>query len=133
MGRYYTGDIEGKFWFSVQSSDDADFFGVDGEARTLDYYYGEDTLPKVEEGIKDCKSSLGGYRKLLDNFFKTDGKDGYNDKMLVEYLNKNANHVGTHSENGVKFFLEWYARLQLGKEIRDCIKEHGQCNFEAEI
>ena len=133
MGRYYTGDIEGKFWFGVQSSDDADFFGVDGEARTLDYYYGEDTLPKVEEGIKDCKSSLGGYRKLLDNFFKTDGKDGYNDKMLVEYLNKNANHVGTHSENGVKFFLEWYARLQLGKEIRDCIKEHGQCNFEAEI
>ena len=133
MGRYYTGDIEGKFWFSVQSSDDADFFGVDGEARTLDYYYGEDTLPKVEEGIKDCKSSLGGYRKLLDNFFKTDGKDGYNDKMLVEYLNKNANHVGTHSENGVKFFLEWYARLELGKEIRDCIKEHGQCNFEAEI
>ena len=133
MGRYYTGDIEGKFWFGVQSSDDADFFGVDGEARTLDYYYGEDTLPKVEEGIKDCKSSLGGYRKLLDNFFKTDGKDGYNDEMLVEYLNKNANHVATHSENGVKFFLEWYARLQLGKEIRDCIKEHGQCNFEAEI
>ena len=133
MGRYYTGDIEGKFWFGVQSSDDADFFGVDGEARTLDYYYGEDTLPKVEEGIKDCKSSLGGYRKLLDNFFKTDGKDGYNDEMLVEYLNKNANHVGTHSENGVKFFLEWYARLELGKEIRDCIKEHGQCNFEAEI
>ena len=133
MGRYYTGDIEGKFWFGVQSSDDADFFGVDGEARTLDYYYGEDTLPKVEEGIKDCKSSLGGYRKLLDNFFKTDGKDGYNDEMLVEYLNKNANHVATHSENGVKFFLEWYARLQLGKEIRDCIKEHGQCNFEAEL
>ena len=133
MGRYYTGDIEGKFWFGVQSSDDANFFGVDGEARFLDYYYGEDTLPKVEKGIKDCKSSLGGYRKLLDNFFKTDGKDGYNDEMLVEYLNKNANHVGTHSENGVKFFLEWYARLELGKEIRDCIKEHGQCNFEAEI
>jgi len=28
MGRYYNGDIEGKFWFAVQSSDDADFFGV---------------------------------------------------------------------------------------------------------
>ena len=28
MGRYYTGDIEGKFWFAVQSSDDADFFGL---------------------------------------------------------------------------------------------------------
>ena len=27
MGRYYSGDIEGKFWFAVQDSDDAEFFG----------------------------------------------------------------------------------------------------------
>ena len=31
MGRYYSGDIEGKFAFAVQSSNDADFFGVTGE------------------------------------------------------------------------------------------------------
>ena len=31
MGRYYNGDIEGKFWFGVQSSDDGDFFGSKGE------------------------------------------------------------------------------------------------------
>ena len=35
MGRYYNGDIEGKFWFAVQSSDDADFFGQQGQARFL--------------------------------------------------------------------------------------------------
>ena len=29
MGRYYYGDIEGKFWFGVQSSADASFFGVE--------------------------------------------------------------------------------------------------------
>ena len=29
MGRYYHGDIEGKFWFGVQSSTDAEFFGVE--------------------------------------------------------------------------------------------------------
>jgi len=28
MGRYYYGDIHGKFWVGVQSSDDASFFGV---------------------------------------------------------------------------------------------------------
>ncbi len=28
MGRYYSGDIEGKFWFAVQSSYAADRFGV---------------------------------------------------------------------------------------------------------
>jgi len=31
------------------------------------------------------------------------------------------------------FNLEWYARLELGKEIRDCLKENSYCNFEAEI
>ncbi len=35
MGRYYNGDIEGKFMFAVQSSDDADFFGVQGQEAYL--------------------------------------------------------------------------------------------------
>jgi hypothetical protein len=30
MGRYYSGDISGKFWFGIQSSHDADYFGVKG-------------------------------------------------------------------------------------------------------
>ena len=131
MGRYYHGDIEGKFWFGVQSSGDADFFGCEGEASHLNYYYHEGHLDRVKEGIKDCKSSLGEYKKHLDNFFKTDGIS-YNDQMLIEYLNKNAKN-GTHTENGVKFFLEWYARLELGKEILECIEENGECSFEAEL
>ena len=131
MGRYYNGDIEGKFWFAVQSSNDADYFGVEGEATHVNYYYHEDHLDKVKEGIKDCKSSLGEYKKHLDNFFKTDGKEGYNDNMLINYLDKNAK--GTHSEIGVKFFLEWYARLDLGNQIYKCIKDNGECSFEAEL
>ena len=35
MGRYYEGDIEGKFWFGVQSSDDADFFGCEGRPPSV--------------------------------------------------------------------------------------------------
>ena len=42
MGRYYTGDIEGKFWFGVQDSTDADYFGVQGEPRFYLYYFSED-------------------------------------------------------------------------------------------
>jgi hypothetical protein len=40
MGRYYHGDIEGKFWFAVQSSNDADFlWKCEGEAAChLNYY-----------------------------------------------------------------------------------------------
>ena len=55
MGRYYTGDIEGKFWFGVQDSTDADYFGVQGEPRFYHYYFDTDDLPKIKEGIKKCK------------------------------------------------------------------------------
>jgi|TARA_A100001011_G_scaffold396699_1_gene495266 hypothetical protein len=133
MGRYYNGDIEGKFWFAVQSSDDADFFGSKGTACHLHYYFDEDHLDKVKEGIKNCKNTLSEYKEHLDNFFKTDGDKGYNEKMLVEYLNKNVIGNRNHTENGVKFFLEWYARLYLGKKILKCIKDTGQCSFEAEL
>ena len=29
MGRHYDGDIEGKFWFGVQDSSDAEYFGAE--------------------------------------------------------------------------------------------------------
>lgn len=31
MGRYYNGDIEGKFWFAMMESDIASVFGDEGE------------------------------------------------------------------------------------------------------
>jgi hypothetical protein len=129
MGRYYTGDIEGKFMFGVQSSDDANFFGVEGESRSLDYYYSEEDLPKVEEGVKECEGVLGEYLEHIEQFFKEN--DNFNDERLAKYLTKS---LGTNvTEENVRFNLEWYARLELGREIRDCIKEHGQCIFEAEL
>ena len=33
MGRYYSGDIEGKFWFGVQSSTDGEFFGAEEQEK----------------------------------------------------------------------------------------------------
>ena len=52
MGRYYQGDIEGKFWFGVQSSDDANNFGgseievqdEDGEVMELEYFFNKEDL-----------------------------------------------------------------------------------------
>jgi len=129
MGRYYHGDIEGKFMFGVQSSSDADFFGVEGQASYLNYYYSKEDLPKVEEGIKECEGVLGEYLKHIDQFFKE--KDSYNNEQLSKYLTEKLGKDVT--ENNVAFNLEWYARLELGREIRDCIKENDQCYFEAEL
>ena len=55
MGRYYEGDIEGKFWFGIQSSDDADFFGSIGfQPDYLEYYFDEKHLSKIQQGLDEC-------------------------------------------------------------------------------
>ena len=41
MGRYYTGDIEGKFCFAVQSSYAADRFGFEGTPSYINYHFNE--------------------------------------------------------------------------------------------
>ena len=46
MGRYYNGDIEGKFLFAVQSSNDADFFGQRGKPINF--------LMKITDTITRC-------------------------------------------------------------------------------
>ena len=120
MGRYYSGDIEGKFWFAVQSSDDANFFGVEGcEPNYIEYYFDEDDLPKIKAGIKKCKEALGKNKKKLDKFFKAN--EGYNDEMLTKAGFTN-----------VRELLAWYARLILGEKILDCVECNKDCSFTAE-
>ena len=129
MGRYYHGDIEGKFWFAVQSSNDADFFGVEGEATHLSYGFNAEDLPKVEEGIKECEGVLGEYLEHIDKFFKEN--DSFSSERLSKYLTELLGKNVT--EENTRFNLEWYARLELGREIRDCVKENDYCGFEAEL
>jgi hypothetical protein len=130
MGRYYHGDIEGKFWFAVQSSQDADFFGSEGTASHLHYYFDEDHKKDVHKGILECDRKLHKYKRLLDEFFES--REGYNNKMLQDFLDEKM-HPHKHTEDGVKYYLEWYARRHLGKKIYLCILEHGECSFEAEL
>jgi hypothetical protein len=118
MGRYYSGDIDGKFWFALQSSNCADRFGVSGEQpNVLNYYFSEDDLEAVEEEIARIEESLGEQIKVIEDFFRKN--NGYNDQMLTE--------AGITTKE-----LSEYADLCLGIKIRDCIKENGQCDFEAE-
>ena len=118
MGRYYSGDIEGKFWFALQSSDCADRFGVQGyQPEVLNYCFEESDLEGVEEEIARIEESLGDKIKVIENFFETN--NGYNDTMLVE--------AGITKQE-----LSEYADLGMGKQIRDCIKDNGSCEFEAE-
>ena len=60
MGRYYSGDIEGKFLFSIQSSDAADRFGVIGQPpSTLIYSFGTEDLENVENELRKIIKKFG--------------------------------------------------------------------------
>ena len=124
MGRYYSGDIEGKFWFAVQNSDAADRFGVTGvEPSELYYYFDEGNLDDVEAELKVIKKQLGTYRTKMNKFFKSN--QWYTDEDLVKHLDI--------PEDKVKKLLKDYADYELGMQIRECILVNGCCEFTAEL
>lgn len=123
MGRYYDGDIEGKFMLGVQASDDADNFGVCGqEPNELYYYFDEEHMSSIKQGINECLEELGDWNDKLDKFFKDKG--GYNDKMLED-------EIGLKQKD-LQRVLMWYARLHLGQKILQCVETRGYCEFTAE-
>lgn len=124
MGRYYYGDIEGKFWFAVQPSDAADRFGVTGTCPSyIEYYFGEDDLPGVQEELANIENILGDKLAKLDEFFKE--RNYYNDQELQDFLGI--------SEKDTEIALGHYADYLLGKKIEACIIEKGSCTFEGEL
>lgn len=125
MGRYYNGDIEGKFWFGIQSSADGEFFGATPDYSIIDYIV--EDIKKVNKGLKKCKEKLGDKLEKLDNFFKEleEKKSGYNHSMVAKAVDIDKLEV--------EFYLTWYARYKLGKQIKDCIDEQGSCFYSAEM
>jgi len=124
MGRYYKGDISGKFMLGVQSSDDASFFGVDPiEPNYIEYYFPKESLPEIKKGIKKCRVLLTNYEKKIDKFFKANSL--YDDERLAKYLKIDKKEL--------LIILKWYARLKLGEKILKCVEENEKCEFECEL
>ena len=124
MGRYYSGDIEGKFWFGVQPSDDGEFFGaIPSEPSTIDYLV--EDIEEVKRGLNKCLSALGDNKKYLDEFFNN--HDSYNEDMIEAWFKEKYNAEFN------KEMLGWYARLELGEQIYECMQKKGYCDFQAEI
>lgn len=125
MGRYYNGDIEGKFWFGIQSSSAANRFGSEGyEPGYLDYFFSkEDDLKFVQSELKNIEETIGLENiKKIDDFFEK--VNGYNDKIMEEH--------GLI----VSFWTTYrsdYADYILGKKIEKCLIEKGECSFTAEL
>jgi hypothetical protein len=115
MGRYYSGDIEGKFMFAVQSSTAADRFGSTHEEPSyVKYFFSEEHIKTIEKELLLLKEN---YEKVV-LFFES--REGYTDEDL--------------EKNGiVEEELSDYADYVLGEKILNCIKENGSCSFDAEL
>lgn len=121
MGRYYSGDIEGKFWFGVQSSDAADRFGKTGNPPCyLEYYFEIEDLPTVRQEISEIETKLADKKATLDAFFNQEGKISYQDEELRE--------INISDQD-----LSEYADLLLGYKIAESLEENGACEFTAEL
>ena len=120
MGRNYDGDIEGRFWFGIQSSNAANRFGYIGHPpEYLEYYFDEDNLEECEKEIKLIERKLGDKLELLDDFYDINVVDKPEHKAMVELISDDV--------------LADYADLVLGRKIRDCVKRKGDCYFTAEF
>ena len=127
MGRYYTGDIEGKFWFGVQGSTDAEYFGGQiFEPQEINYWFDEKDIKTVKKGLKTCKKRLGKNLKRLERYFEINYM--YNDAKIMEFWKDNYKE-----DIHVQDQLEWYARYLLGSQIFSCVENKGSCSFSAEI
>ena len=114
MGRYYEGDIDGKFMFAVQSSNSADRFGSEGFNNYLEYYFEERHLEAISEQLFILKPAW----EKVEEFLKDKGY--WNDKEQKE--------AGISEEE-----MSEYADYCLGIKIFNCVKDNGECNFTAEI
>ncbi|MFT6259365.1 MAG: hypothetical protein ACJA0S_001356 [Rickettsiales bacterium] len=119
MGRYYTGDIDGKFWFGIQSSNaPARFGGREIEPSFIIYQFDQDDLETIEDEIKLIKETLGEKLEIMIKFF--DENNGYSDDQIKG--------LGICDDD-----LSQFADYELGMQIFDYLQENDSCQFEAEL
>ena len=120
MGRYYNGDVEGKFMFAVQDSNAHERFGaVEEESAYINYVVYRDSYAEICAELDSIKHK--GHIEIVENMF--DNERGYNDKIKKQY--------GVSEED-----LSEYADYEIGvqlKEFFDKNKDCDECRFEAEL
>jgi hypothetical protein len=119
MGRYYSGDISGKFWPGIQSSNAPERFGCDPQEPPVVYYCTSD-LESCQQELAAIEAKLGRKMKTLQNYFEKQGGSFYNSRAIEL--------MGISPED-----LSDYADYELGKKIEATLIQRGICCFEAEV
>lgn len=119
MGRYYSGDVNGKFMFAVQSSDAHTRFGAEEvEPSYIDYEIHRDSYDDI---VKELDLIDKGSIERVSKMFEEN--NSYNDETQKQY-------------NVTQEDLSEYADYNLGKQVKDYFDdnpEENYCYLEAEI
>ena len=117
MGRFYTGDIEGKFWFGTQSSDDATHFGVNPEIQ-YDYYgCGCCATDNIVDNNDDANAELyctSCYTSLDEHLEQT--QDDREENETKTY----------HESNEIYYYFQERNMYTIEKEIKKLEKKVGK-------
>jgi len=130
MGRYYNGDIDGKFMFAVQPSNAGErFFARETEPEYIEYEISRDNYSEIVEELDKIKASgsVDRVQDMVDKEWNT-----------VDFLlTKRRQRISAQKENGVSDEdIREYADYQLGMKIKvwfDENPEENYLNFMAEI
>jgi len=120
MGRYYNGDVNGKFMFAIQSSDAHERFGaVEEKSNYINYVVYRDSYAEICAELDAIKHK--GHIDKVDKMFSEEG--GYNDEIKKKF--------GV-SEKDLSEYADYEIGMQL-KEFFDDNPDIDECRFDAEI
>ena len=122
MGRYYSGDVEGKWAFGVQCSTTPDKFGaVEHEPYMIEYTFYRHNLDFAKNKMKELEAGLGGNLQKIIDFFSVN--NGYHDAKLIE--------AGIDPQDLGAYF-DWC----FGKQVLDFFEanpDEDECNIDSEL
>lgn len=136
MGRFYHGDIQGKFLFGIQSSTDASNLGAEGkeiihrgEPIGMRYHIKKKDLGKIKEALEVCCKELGEDREKIDQFFN---ENPYytQDQLAYAICPGFGDPVRRHISTMNKMSL--YGRILLGEKIVGHLENNPSCKFIAD-
>lgn len=120
MGRYYSGDINGKFMFAVQSTYAGERFGAtEQESYLIEYSVNREQYDKIEKELEDILKT-GSVDKVNKMF---DEHNSYNDERMKEYNVSIAD-------------LKQYADYRLGLKMKEWFDKHTDLDtlyYQAEL
>ena len=119
MGRYYNGDVDGKFMFAVQSSDAHERFGATSEeSNYIPYAVYRESYAHICAELDSIKQK--GHVDKVEKMFSKE--EGWNDEIQERY-------------NVTDKDLSEYADYQIGLQLKEFFDDNpdtDECRFEAE-